>query len=265
MLGGFPTRRLTPVDVPGLGGGVTAITASCALTAAGGVKCWGADYAPLDVPGLSSGVASIATGSGHSCALMRTGGVKCWGSNDFGELGNGTTTSSSTPVGVSHLGSGVTAIAAGASHTCALMGTGALECWGSNGNGELGDGTTTNRLTPVGVVGFQTVNATLAIVSRSVTVTPARIAALKLRCGSQTRCRGALTLVAARAKLGGRTFSLAAGRAQAVDVKLTSHAFGLLVHMKRLPAQVRLSYAQPAGGTTSATRTIMLSAPKLKP
>ena len=157
---------------------MTAITASCALTAAGGVKCWGADLTPLDVPGLSSGVLSIATGSGHSCALMRTGGVKCWGLNDFGELGNGTTTSSSTPVGVSHMSSGVTAIAAGAFHTCALMGTGALECWGSNGNGELGDGTTVNRLTPVGVVGFRPVKATLAIVSRSVTVTPARIAAL---------------------------------------------------------------------------------------
>ena len=96
------------------------------------------------------------------------------------------------------------------------------------------------------------------------TVTPARIAALKLRCGSQTRCRGALTLIAARAKLG-RTFSLAAGRVRTVDVKLTTHAFGLLVRMKRLPAQVRLSYAQLAGGTASATRTIMLSAPKLKP
>ena len=104
----------------------------------------------------------------------------------------------------------------------------------------------------------------LAIVSRSVRVTPARIAAVKLRCGSEARCQGALTLTASvNGKLvGSRTFSIAAGRTETVGVKLTTRGFKLLVRVKRLPTRVRLSYKQPAGGTATETRTITLTAAK---
>jgi alpha-tubulin suppressor-like RCC1 family protein len=146
------------VDVPGLGSGVKAVTTGgplCALTSGGAVKCWGLenDWTPTDVQGLTSGVTALATDGGHGCALMSTGGVKCWGSNDHGQLGDGSTMDRLTPVDVAGLGNGVTAIAAGTVHSCAVIRTGGIRCWGANG-GQLGDGTTKQRTRPVNVVGF---------------------------------------------------------------------------------------------------------------
>jgi alpha-tubulin suppressor-like RCC1 family protein len=246
--------HLTPVDVPGVAGGVKAITTGCALTGAGGVKCWGKDLVPVDVPGLSSGVEAIAGNIAHSCALTSAGRVRCWGLNDHGQLGDGTRTDRSTPVAVTGL-TGVASIAVGSYHTCALMRSGAVRCWGSNVAGQLGDGTTTDRSRPVAVTGFGPAVATLAVVSRSVAVTPARIASVKLRCARQARCGGTLELTAARTTLGSRAFSLPAGVVQAVPVKLTRHGFEQLERAKRLSTRVTVT------GATAASRTITLVAP----
>ncbi|MBY0279526.1 DUF4215 domain-containing protein [Candidatus Binatia bacterium] len=168
---GSTLPRRTPADVVGLASGVAEISAkggqTCALTTTGGVKCWGDNSngqlgdgtmttrtTPVDVVGLGSGVAAIATGNWFTCALTTAGGVKCWGHNAFGELGDGTTTRRLTPVDVSGLASGVTAIAAGAITTCALTAAGGVKCWGYNGTGDVGDGTTTHRSTPVDVSGL---------------------------------------------------------------------------------------------------------------
>src|SRR6266540_3540816 len=227
---GTDSRRFAPVDVSGLGGGVTAVAAgsehSCALTSAGGMKCWGNNrsgavgdgtttdrWTPVDVSGLSSGVTAIAAGGVRSCALTSAGGVKCWGSNDRGQLGDGTTVDRSTPVDVVGLSSGVASISVGVLHTCAVTRTAAVKCWGWNPSGQLGDGTTVDRSTPVDVIGFGTAKTTVAVVSRT------------------------------------------------VEVKLTARGFALLVGVKRLPTQAQVSYDQPAGGTTTATRTITLRAP----
>jgi alpha-tubulin suppressor-like RCC1 family protein len=160
--------RLTPTPVVGLSAGVAAISTSqnahsCAVTTAGAVRCWGfngagqlGDGTTIDrltsvaVPSLSSGVASVAAGGSHSCAVTTTGAARCWGNNFAGRLGDGTTTDRLVPTQVVGLSSGVAAIALhSGAQGCALTTAGAVRCWGLNDNGELGDGTTTQRLTPV--------------------------------------------------------------------------------------------------------------------
>ena len=155
---GTTTNSSTPVAVSGLASGVVAVATgrshTCALTSAGALQCWGDNQfgqlgdgrqdtisrMPVAVSRLSGRVVAVAAGAYHTCALSSAGAVQCWGENAHGELGTGTTTNSSTPVAVSGLSSGVVAIATGKSHTCALTGAGALQCWGDNQFGQLGDG-----------------------------------------------------------------------------------------------------------------------------
>src|SRR6201999_1427263 len=94
---------------------------------------------------------SIAAGSAHTCALATAGGVWCWGRNLSWQLGNGSTTSSSTPVEPIGLTSGVASVSAGAAHTCAVTTAGGARCWGSDSDGQLGQGIET--WSPADVVG----------------------------------------------------------------------------------------------------------------
>lgn len=161
-----------PVDVSGLTSGVIQVSAgaehTCALMNYGSVKCWGKNsygqlgdntwtdkYMPASVVGLGATANKISAGENHSCALTTSGGLKCWGWNIFGQLGNGSYGNSiNTPVEVSGLASGVSDVSAGGIHTCALLTTGAVKCWGDNYYGELGDGSWVDRYMPVDVIGF---------------------------------------------------------------------------------------------------------------
>jgi alpha-tubulin suppressor-like RCC1 family protein len=105
---------------------------------------------PVQVPGLASGVTAIVAGNAHTCALVN-GGVRCWGSNEEGQLGDNSTTERTVPVQVVGLETGVTALSAGYASTCAVV-NGAARCWGDNAEGELGDGTRTDSLVPVQVL-----------------------------------------------------------------------------------------------------------------
>jgi alpha-tubulin suppressor-like RCC1 family protein len=100
----------------------------------------------------------VAGGLTHTCARRATGAVSCWGSNGNGELGNGTNTQSSIPVDVVGITDAVDVRSSlnggGGDFTCALHATGTVSCWGYNGQGQLGDGTNTDRSTPVDVIGL---------------------------------------------------------------------------------------------------------------
>jgi alpha-tubulin suppressor-like RCC1 family protein len=152
--------------------GVTQVSASgkftCALLSTGTVRCWGHNqYGQLgngntndssiavQVSGITNAI-QVTNGANQACALLSDNTVKCWGYNNDGQLGDGSTTNRSTPVqvvGASGSGSltGVSVVSGGRLHTCALLSGGTVYCWGDNGNGELGDGTTTNRSLPVRV------------------------------------------------------------------------------------------------------------------
>jgi alpha-tubulin suppressor-like RCC1 family protein len=168
---GTMVDRTTPVPVTGLSSNIVAVAAgsfhSCALTIAGAVVCWGSNVwgqlgdgtttsatTPVAVTGLSSGVVAIEAGRYFTCAITRSGAARCWGRNDSGQLGNGTTADSTVPVPVSELVSDVAGMALGNDHACAVTGAGAVSCWGSNSDGQLGDGTTTDSLVPVPVTGL---------------------------------------------------------------------------------------------------------------
>jgi alpha-tubulin suppressor-like RCC1 family protein len=145
---------------------------TCALTLDGTVACWGDNSAgqlgdgttvsrtiPTPVPGLS-GVIALGAGWRHTCAVKGDGTVACWGSNAYGQLGDGTLVDKTTPTLAQGLTNAVSIATSGNNaHTCALTTSHTVACWGLNSWGQLGDGTMTNRSSPVIVPGLNTVNA----------------------------------------------------------------------------------------------------------
>ena len=146
---------------------------SCAALGGGEVWCWGRNEegqlgngttsvteTAVRVRGLEAASVVAAGGNAvgwqsHTCAIEGAGRLFCWGYNQFGQLGDGTVTTSNVPVEVMGLPS-VVDMSAGNLHTCAATSNGNVACWGDNGRGQLGDGTTEGRITPIAVPGAQT-------------------------------------------------------------------------------------------------------------
>jgi GH25 family lysozyme M1 (1,4-beta-N-acetylmuramidase) len=142
---GLPEQPVTRISA----GGVH----TCAVEGDGAVVCWGdgsygqlgqgelADSArPVAVQGLGGPATEVDAGAYHSCARLADGSVACWGDNRFGQLGDGTRTRRESAVAVQGLAGRVRAVEAGSSFTCAVLESGAVQCWGSNEMGELGGG-----------------------------------------------------------------------------------------------------------------------------
>jgi alpha-tubulin suppressor-like RCC1 family protein len=149
---------------------------NCALSNAGNVYCWGygssgqlgngaftaTQKTPVEVAGVNnsgvlSNIVNISTGTDHACAVSSAGNVYCWGYNANGQLGNGSSGNTFTPVEVVDPAGGsflsdIVTVSAGSAHTCALSLFGNVYCWGDNTFGELGTGSRQSSSTPVEVV-----------------------------------------------------------------------------------------------------------------
>jgi alpha-tubulin suppressor-like RCC1 family protein len=136
---------------------------TCALMASGKIQCWGDNLTgqlgdgtatdsnrPVTVSGISDAI-GVSAGYHHSCAVLRNGRVTCWGSNTKGALGLPLATQwAATPTTVPGVEDAID-VAAGMSHTCALLSNGRVMCWGDNEHGQLGNGGTAPSPTPLAV------------------------------------------------------------------------------------------------------------------
>jgi alpha-tubulin suppressor-like RCC1 family protein len=177
---GTTVNKSSPAQVTALGTTVAEVALgerhTCARKTDGTLWCWGYNIfgqlgdgsttnrsSPVQVTALGTTVAEVALRGLHSCARKTDDSLWCWGYNIYGQLGDGTTTDRSTPVAVTTLGATVAEVALGSRHTCARRTDATLWCWGRNAYGELGDGTTTNRSTPVEVTVLGTTVAEVAL------------------------------------------------------------------------------------------------------
>ncbi|MCU0832094.1 MAG: hypothetical protein MUC58_11390 [Rhizobiaceae bacterium] len=165
---------IVPVSVLGITD-ATAVSAggnfACAIVAGGAVKCWGSNssgqlgngtfatsfppVAPNLVVGIT-GATAISAGDQHACAVLGTGQVQCWGAGSNGRLGNNSTASQATPVAVSGITNATSVEAGNGSHSCAILATGAVQCWGNGISGQLGNGASLTSNVPVAVSGITT-------------------------------------------------------------------------------------------------------------
>jgi alpha-tubulin suppressor-like RCC1 family protein len=135
---------------------------ACAVLSSGHVDCWGAEDiehivsnrdTPVEVQGIDDAT-QVAAGERHSCALLSSGHVECWEENEHGQLGvpPSSIRASEIPVEVQGVATAIQ-VAAGSQHSCALLSSGHVSCWGDNESGQLGDGTTGESDLPADVQG----------------------------------------------------------------------------------------------------------------
>lgn len=137
-------------------------THTCGATLGGGGYCWGGNGAgslgdgttsdrsrPTALPTDRAVFTSVATGEEHSCATSTGGQAYCWGLNNLGQVGDNTIGTNRTRPTALDGGRTFTAVTAGNGHSCGVTNQSEVYCWGANVNGQLGDGTLTDRIAPV--------------------------------------------------------------------------------------------------------------------
>ena len=168
---GGTSQQNSPTLTSSLGTGRTAVAISvgqfhsCVILDSGSVSCWGSgsdgqlgnggtsqQNSPTLTSSLGTGRTAVAISAGdiHTCAILDNGSASCWGAGSKGRLGNGGTSQQNSPTLTSSLGTGRTAVAisGGAKHTCAILDSGSVSCWGIGGDGQLGDGGTSDQNSP---------------------------------------------------------------------------------------------------------------------
>ena len=170
-LGDFNTPfRPYPVNTVGLTTAVQISSGiggahSCVILKNGNVKCWGDgssrqldngqsdQWLAEDAIGGAGPAIQVVVGQEHTCSLKQNGRVKCWGSREQGQTGDNISSpqyNTGNAADVINLG-GVTQITAGDNHNCAVTYAGRVRCWGSGGNGRLGNRSNNLRRAPVSV------------------------------------------------------------------------------------------------------------------
>ena len=172
---GTTDTKTKPIEVTALGEGTTVKSIgaggnfTCAILSDDLIKCWGINDADSSGPdngetctiagfayscaltsialdfGQERTAKAISVGNSHSCAILDNQSLKCWGGNPYGQLANGSKTSSSVPIAI-NLGTKKTAaaVSAGGGHVCAILDDNSLKCWGYNSHGQLGHEGTNN-------------------------------------------------------------------------------------------------------------------------
>lgn len=163
-----PGERQTLTGVVGVSGDRLG---SCALLTGGAARCWGSNtagraggthigtyfyaFSPYQLP-IGRTAVAITAGGAATCALLDSAQIACAGGSPNGQLGQGTTDFSQTPLIVPVLRAGATirAISSGPDHHCATFSDGTIKCWGEGTSGQLGNGATTSRGDDPGEMGL---------------------------------------------------------------------------------------------------------------
>ena len=141
--------------------------AACAVLEDGGVKCWGwgvfgelgdgskeSSSTPVKGTGITDASEVTVGGDAYACARLSSGEVDCWGRETGNAYAPGEQWWSTTPVRVSGISGATSVIAEGEDHTCVVLSSGGMRCWGADNNGQLGDGSFSYSETPVAVSGL---------------------------------------------------------------------------------------------------------------